>query len=189
MPTPSKPYTVLAGEKRSHRTKAEMQMRKAAEAATLSGVRIKESERVRTDKTAHKVFKRLIELLEKIEKNDAIYENVLNRYCVIFSECEALQERVNTQYEMIYEMQTAFHKFLNDSAMDDEKKGCLAMEFGKSMAKLSAQANVTDKALQTKRRMLLDIEKENIMTVAAALRSIPKKVKNKVNPLMEVMNG
>jgi hypothetical protein len=39
------------------------------------------------------------------------------------------------------------------------------------------QANVVglDKQIMAKRKMMLDIEKENIMTIASALRSVPKK--------------
>ena len=46
-----------------------------------------------------------------------------------------------------------------------------------------------DKQVQTKRKMLLDIEKENIMTIASALRSVPKKVEKKDNPLLAALNG
>jgi hypothetical protein len=46
-----------------------------------------------------------------------------------------------------------------------------------------------DKQIQTKRKMLLDIEKENIMTIAAALRSIPKKTDEKENPLLKALNS
>jgi hypothetical protein len=44
-----------------------------------------------------------------------------------------------------------------------------------------------DKMVQTKRKMLLDIEKENIMTIAAALRSIPKKEEKSSNKLLEAL--
>ena len=46
-----------------------------------------------------------------------------------------------------------------------------------------------DSAIQSKRKMLLDIEKENIMTIAAALRSIPKKSGDKKNALLEALGG
>ena len=45
-----------------------------------------------------------------------------------------------------------------------------------------------DKQVQSKRKMLLDIEKENVMTIAASLRSIPKKTEKK-NPLREALSG
>lgn len=46
-----------------------------------------------------------------------------------------------------------------------------------------------DKQVQAKRKMLLDIEKENIMTIASALRSVPKKTEKKDNPLLAALNG
>ena len=47
-----------------------------------------------------------------------------------------------------------------------------------------------DKQIVSKRKMLLDIEKENVMTIASALRSIPKKDNSKEeNPLLRVLRG
>ena len=37
--------------------------------------------------------------------------------------------------------------------------------------------------------MLMDIEKENIMTIASALRNVPKKEETPTNPLLEVLKG
>ena len=44
-----------------------------------------------------------------------------------------------------------------------------------------------DKQIQAKRKMLMDIEKENIMTIASSLRSIPKKAEKKKNLLLEAL--
>ena len=47
-----------------------------------------------------------------------------------------------------------------------------------------------DKQIDSKRKMLLDIEKENVMTIASALRCIPKKDnKEEDNPLLKVLRG
>lgn len=47
-----------------------------------------------------------------------------------------------------------------------------------------------DKQIQSKRKMLLDIEKENVMTIASALRCIPKKDNKEAdNPLLKVLRG
>ena len=46
-----------------------------------------------------------------------------------------------------------------------------------------------DKQIQTKRKMLMDIEKENVMTIASSLRSVPKKVDAKKNALKEALTG
>jgi len=44
-----------------------------------------------------------------------------------------------------------------------------------------------DRQVQAKRKMLLDMEKENIMTIASSLRSIPKKQENKKNAMLEAL--
>ena len=56
---------------------------------------------------------------------------------------------------------------------------------------LSMQKNIValDRQVQAKRKMLADIEKENIMTIASALRTIPKKQEKKTNALMEALSG
>ena len=48
---------------------------------------------VKKNKIANKEFKRINELLKKIEKNDAIYEAVINRYCLIYIERLLLLQR------------------------------------------------------------------------------------------------
>ena len=46
-----------------------------------------------------------------------------------------------------------------------------------------------DRQVQAKRRMLLEIEMENVMTIAASLRSIPKKVDKAEDPLLKILKG
>lgn len=55
--------------------------------------------------------------------------------------------------------------------------------------KSGMQANIIslDKQIQAKRKMMFDIERENIMTIAAALRSIPKKAEPEDNPLLKAL--
>jgi hypothetical protein len=48
-----------------------------------------------------------------------------------------------------------------------------------------------DKKLMEKRRAMLDLEKENIMTIASALRSIPKKPpeEKEIDPIEAMLRG
>ena len=85
MPTPPKPYKVLVNEKKSHRTKAELETRKKGEEAFSTGVPLKARPEVRKNKQANKEFKKVLELMKKIDKNDALYEPILNRYALLFS--------------------------------------------------------------------------------------------------------
>ena len=80
MPTRPKPVSVLRNEKRSHRTKAELEHREKAENALLTGESMVEKPEVKADDAAHAVFLRARYLLRKIGKSDALYENIINRY-------------------------------------------------------------------------------------------------------------
>lgn len=187
MPTPSKPYLLLKNEKKSHRTKAELEQRKKAEKALATGVKLKERDEVKRDPLAHKEFVRLNKLLKNIEKNDAIYEPIINRYCLIQSECSDFEDKREAIYQMMHKLEAKYEEM--DEDLDLENSGMYLIEFTKSIAKLSGTMINLDKQIQTKRKMLLDIEKENIMTIAAALRSIPKKVDETENPLLKALKG
>lgn len=163
MGRPSKPYAVLAGEGKSHRTKVEMKAREKNEKATLSGEPLKEKAEVKRNLVAHKEFLRLKKVLTNVEKWDAIYENIINRYCMLYAECQALATELEAFHEQLEKFEDigAFYK-----AQD-----------------------ALENRLEKKRKMMMDIEKENIMTIASALRSIPKKEEPASNPLLEVLRG
>lgn len=93
MPTPTKPFVVLTSEKKSHRTKAELKARKEGEEALKSNEKIKPKKEVKKNKIAHKEFKRIVSLLENIDKADALYENVINRYALLYAECYEFEEK------------------------------------------------------------------------------------------------
>lgn len=186
MPTPAKPYVVLQGEKKSHRTKAELNQRKQAEDALSSKEKIKKRKEVGENKVANKEFDRIKKLLDGIDKNDALYEPVINRYCMIQAECKEIEERRTAFYELI----KGFEAKINEISREDKQLFREELvEISGNMAKLAGHMNTCDKLLLQKRKMLFDIEKENIMTIAAALRSVPKKPENKTNPLKEALGG
>lgn len=174
---PPKPFTVISSEKKSHRTKAELAQRKNEEQALLTGQKLKESKEVRENPVAHKEFKRVLKLLEAIQKNDAIYEQSINRYCMLVAECAEINERRVEMWNNVKTLEE--HK----SEFDDVKKYFdLLISFQKNGLAL-------DKQLQAKRSMLLSLEKENAMTIASALRSIPKKQEPKTNALLQALGG
>lgn len=176
MPTPTKPVNVIELEKKSHRTKKEKEQRKQAEESLLSGKSLREREEVRVNPFAHKEFLRISKLLEKMEKNDAIYEPVINRFCLIQAECREMEERREEFCELIKELRETFREAVGE--LEAEGKAELLLEFTREIARMTSSMINCDKQIQTKRKMLLDIEKENIMTIASALRSVPKKVKD-----------
>lgn len=178
MSRPSKPFSVITNEKKSHRTKSELKQRQQGEESLATGVALRERPEVKSNPVAHKEFKRLNELLSTIGKNDAIYEGIINRYCTILSECKGYEDKIQQIDKDIVDLTERFE--------DREMEYVEYIEFKDGL--ISKQISI-DKQIQTKRKMLLDIEKENIMTIAAALRSIPKTPEKKSNSLKDILNG
>lgn len=162
MARPSQSILTLQG----HRTKQEIALRKRGEAGTLTGEPMKERSEVRNNPDAHKEFMRLRKLFRAIEKDDDIYSQVINRYCLLHAECLAMKGR---------------QQKLEDAgdAADDPKD---ALAFYK-------MANDCDRELMSRRKMMMEIEDKNLMTIQGALRSIPKKPEEKKNPLKEALSG
>jgi len=175
---PSKPVAVIKAEGKSHRTKSELEAREKGEAAFATGVLLQEKPEVQKNLVAHREFERITGLLTILGKNDALYENIINRYCVIYAECagyEVIRESLQTDFVLLGE---EFKKGEMDFLSYLDRKG-----------KIASDINALDKQLQAKRKMLMDIEKENIMTLAAALRNVPKQADTGANPLVALLGG
>lgn len=188
MARPSKPYMVITNEKKSHRTKAELAMRKKGEESLLSGIKIKESPEVRNNDEAHKEYRRIKRLLVAIEKDDELYGAVINRYCLLTNEIKGLQNDRVYYTEMIREMREDLHE-QKDKLENPVEYIELLADVGRSLEKITASINSIDKIIQQKRKMLLDIEKESAMTISAALRTVPKQKEEKNSALWEALNS
>lgn len=175
MPTPSKPVAVLKAEGKSHRTKAELELRIAGEKSLATGVPLTVRKEVKRNKVAYKEFKRVNALLTSIEKNDALIEGSINRYCQITAEVLELEAKRAEFSEGITQLEAAYEA---DVKQNPNINGRIipTMEYFSTLSKMENSLLSLDKRIQDKRKMLLDIEKENIMTIASQLRSIPKKV-------------
>lgn len=189
MPTPPKPFSVLKSEGKSHRTKKELKLREQGEKALSTGTALKVRSEVKKNKIANKEFKRINELLKKIEKNDAIYEAVINRYCLIYAECIDFEDKKNKLYELVEKLENQFEE--SKEYLEQEDLAKETRRFTKSISEIMGSIVDLDKQLQPKRKMLLEIEKENIMTIASALRIIPKKPENDSakETILKVLNG
>lgn len=189
MPTPPKPFSVLKSEGKSHRTKKELKLREQGEKALSTGTALKARSEVKKNKIANKEFKRINELLKKIEKNDAIYEAVINRYCLIYAECIDFEDKKNKLYELVEKLEKQFEESVEYLEKEDLAKE--TRKFARSISEILGAIVELDKQLQPKRKMLLDIEKENVMTIASALRVIPKKPENDSakETILKVLNG
>lgn len=158
-----------------HRTKKEKQQREAAEKALLTGVSLCERSDTASNPIAHTEFSRINNLLKIVGKNDAMYEAIINRYCVLQAECidfEHKREKFNDNLDQL----------TDDDELDSDSRY-------KYQAQMQKTIITVDKQIQAKRKMILDIEKECGFTLAAALRSIPKKVDTEDNPILKALRG
>lgn len=156
---PTKPLALVKG----HRTNAEKEIREKAERNLITGLTLKEWPDVKADPIAHKEFLRVKKVFKTIDKDDDLHEGVINRYCLLHSECqrfEQLKRDCNNELKELYE---AYQDGKIDFLTYLDKKDSIHKRF-----------LTLDKKIMDKRKMMLDIEKENIMTIQSALRSIPK---------------
>ena len=158
-----------------HATKEELSQRKAAEKAMLTGQPLSEQPKVAADPAAHAEFERVKALLAAIGKDDALYESVINRYCLLHAECEEFQRLKERFAANLTELE-------NSTELDAAARYKLQAQMQKSI--LDA-----DNRVQTKRKMMFDIEKECAMTVASALRSVPKAPSSPQSPLIGLVNS
>ncbi len=187
---PSKPVST----NKKHLTNAEKEQRTNFEQALLSGKKISERKRVRDNKLAHAEYKRVVELLRAIGKDDALYSEQVNRYAELHAEEEQYKDIVaelQAEIEGITALSKTVTDMLNDIAKAPKRAGTSARaelaaavsEAIKSVNVLLAQRarifktlNDADLKIKQKREAKLAIERENCMTVSAALRTIPKDI-------------
>lgn len=173
MPRPSKTVNSLQG----HRTKAELELRESAEKSLKTNKALTERKETKADKAAHKEFARVKSLLGIIEKDDDLYSAVINRYCLIQSECLQFTDKISILKERLAQLDEDYNNDKIDAEFYYNKYDSLY----KSILGY-------DRQIMAKRKMLFDIEKENLMTVASGLRSIPKTPQQtEENPLLKAL--
>lgn len=186
MPTPPKSVAILKAEGKSHRSKKELTDREKLEKSLLTGKAFKERAEVKSNGYAHSEFKRVAALFKAMGKNDALFESTINRYCLLQAECYELNER-NVEYsKMLVELREQVKEALKE--MPSADKANFTLQYSKEISKILAMMAKSDTQLQAKRKMCLDIEKENGMTVASALRTIPPRQDNKADALLEALS-
>ncbi len=143
----------------------------------MTGQKMKAWPEVRENKLAKKEFNRIKKLLEIIGHNDALYEAIINRYCLITAECKQIEDIVEQLRKELTE--------LVEAKQNDDIE---YMEYLQEKGKIHDRIIKWDKKLMDKRKMLLQIEKENVMTIMGALRSIPKQPEEKKDsPMAEYL--
>ena len=171
MPTPSKPISVIKMEGNRRRlSKKAIEHREKEEKNLTTGYSFKEWEAVKSNVNSHNEFIRLKKIFKKIDKDDALHESIMNRFCLLHAECIEFEAMSKTILANINELETALKAKKIDFLDYINAKNSLLDNYMKC-----------DKKIMEKRKAMLDIEKENIMTIAAALRSIPKKPQEESN--------
>ena len=165
---PPKPVSVLKFEKKSHRTKAELKAREESENQLLTGVPLKAWPEVRQNKIANKEFNRLKKLLKIINHNDALHEAIINRYCILVAECKQAEETISQLRDDMGELA----RMKNEGRIE-------YVDYLNQRGALQDRMIAWDKKIMDKRKMLLQIEKESVMTILSALRAVPKKAPEK----------
>lgn len=159
-----KPAKLIALEGKSHMTKTELKFREEQEKLTMTGEKMVAWPEVWDDPIARKEFNRLRRLLRKIEKDDALYESIMNRYALLHSECSENEKHIR---RILGEQEK-----LTQAWEDEEVE---SKDYFRIQTQLERQLQNWDAKLMEKRRMMLQIEKENVMTILASMRTIPKK--------------
>ena len=168
MPNPAKSYLQLVnGDKRSHISKAALEMRKEQEESLLTECEIEEFEETAADEVAHQEFVRVTGLLTKIKKNDNLYSGPVNRYALLRKEVLEMQKQREIALNSLEDLSIRREK--DDLDMTDKEYYNTCNELNKRILSIESKLDV-------KRKMQLAIEKELLFTIAAALRSIPKTI-------------
>ena len=118
--------------------------------------------------------------MSAIGKNDALYSSGLNTYCLLYSEISEMEREKQALSVLV--------KRLSDK-VEELAEAEEIIEATKAVTKLISQKITLGSAIDKKRSMMLAIDKENVMTVSAALRSIPKAPEKKENALLAALRG
>lgn len=180
MGRPSKPVAVLKEEKKSHRTSRELAYRAREEQDTLTGEPIIEPASLKENKIAHKEFLRVRRILRKIKKDDELYGNPVRRYCMNAAKLEATNKTIDSLMDELERLKESRQEYLDQ----DDLPGYYKM--------LTAIGNLLTKEeglAKDIRREMDSFEKENCMTIASSLRSIPKTPTKKKSALEEALLG
>lgn len=174
---PPKQLTLVKG----HLTNAQKETREKAEKELVTSYVMKPWVKTRANATAMKQFKKIKKAFSKIGQDDICFESVLNRYCIIFAECEETEE---TREMIIAGMREMLrHK-------DELIKATDLLTYAQQISELADKAAACDRTLAKKREMMLAIERENIMTVNAKLRAVPKKpVEDEADEITKLLAG
>lgn len=100
----------------------------------------------------------------------------------MYAECKDFEIKREAFFKRAQELENREDEILRNEEMSMK-------EYYGLLSELQSQVIALDKQIQAKRKMMFDYEKENLMTVAAGLRSIPKKEPANEDPLKELLRN
>lgn len=138
------------GSIKKNLTKNEIKQREEAEIANLSGIPIRIFTEVKKDKIAKIEFERVVAIMSAVNKNDALYEAVINDYCLAKSDIERyMKYRLNAEKDL--------KTLIKNNDMCFVEK----LEFKDKLYKNIASY---DKQIQSYQKKRFDIEKKDTLT-------------------------
>jgi phage terminase small subunit len=156
----AKPIALHLQDQKKHLTKEEIAARQEQEQKLKSGIaKYKPNEQVLKNPMALSMFKKLKKLYKNIEYVEGLDENVINRYCLLSSQEQAVQQLINHMYEDVEECQ----EFADRMALYEK------------ISKATATLNKT-------RDMLLKIEDRLLLNPTARIKNVPHKEKTDEQP-------
>ncbi len=164
---------------KGHRTKNEKNLREKGEEALTPSGELKEWKRTGTNRGKSWYFKFVKRMFADVGEDSEIYSAVINRYCELLAECGALEKEASKTLGRLDEL-------------EERKSEMEYSEWLNCYIELVKASDREHKTLDRKRNMLLAIEKENLMTVMAKLRAVPKKPQEdeeESDPMAELLKG
>ena len=150
MPTPRKSYLTLLEENTSHYTKEKLQSIKEAQEGNFSYKEMRASNIVKNDPLALEYFNDLKYKLSLVNRDDLIWESVVNRLASLYATEERLTNSINRLEELV------------ESTEEVKDIVALQKEINNIHGKLGAVQN-----------RLIKLEVETGMTIQSALRIFP----------------
>lgn len=191
---PAKPIELLISEGKKHLTKSEIAERKKSE-IHFGDHKLKCPEFVRTDDIAYRKWKEITSLYKDFDFVASGDSGLLSRYCKTFSEYNDMLSSYQRIKEIHYDSKE-LDEFLDTEVDEEDEEGGLktiklftykVKKQLRDMISINAMLSV-ESAINKKMDMLIKMEDRMFLNPLAKLKSIPKKEKEKEDPLMKILN-
>lgn len=149
---PSKPVELILLEGKTHLTKKQIAERKAKEESLKSDSPYQPNKKVKNNPVALETFLKLQKLYKKIDYVDGLDENIINRYCLLTAEVDAMEQ-------LLQRMESDIDKCQSSGEMVTMYKSISGMEGN----------------LNRSRDMLLKMEDRLFLNPTARVKNVPKK--------------